>query len=1070
MDPLEVLSSVALDWAPTPDDVWRPSPYHVDRVHGGAERRVLAGIDSVNDGTTSPLGIAILGQRGAGKTHLLGWVRHQAQLRNGYFHLVTLHDGVEFWSSTLHCVLDGLNRIGEGTDSQLAAFLRRLAALLRFSPSQQDAIAGDMRISAESLDIFIGAFRSKWPRLGMDCQDTVRALVLYASRQNQAQDVGNAYLQGREETTAGERAQWGIQQRDRKPPQWLVQELFRLLALTGPSVVAVDQIDALVSRYGGSLVYQDEDGRAARDDRQLAMIANGLMDLRELTSRSLCVVACLQQSWQLIKKSVANTAADRFRTVLQLRQIPSPEVGEALIAKRLAIPFAKAGFTPPYPTWPVKHSAFAEAVEYTPRRLIQVVDAHITACLSRDLITELTRLDDVEEWPTGGGGQAGAGGTMPRETGTQSPGLSQLDDRFAELRKNADVSGALLSGSEDAAMPPLIAAGLAAWIDERGAAAGLFSQDGSPRGASTLHGRLRRTLNEELEDEIHWGFRAISSPHARAALVRLQAASGFVGLHEGSTRRRLLILRNTEWSKGPKTQAALRQLEESGGRCLKVAEDDLAVFDALRRMREERHPDLPVWLASRQPASNTRLLKEALGDEPGGPLPGQPDHDRPDGSAGGPILDPIGTLVPLIAPEQPRQGGDGSAPTIRLGTDADMGGAVDMALEALRKHTAIFAGSGSGKTVVIRRLIEECALQGVSSIVLDPNNDLARLGDPWPKPPASWEAGDEARAQEYLAATDVVVWTPRRAAGRPLSFQPLPDFAAVRDDPDELAAAIDAAVATLAPKARVDGNSVKAERGQAVLREALTEFAGRGRGSLSSYVEFLANLPDGVSALTAANKLAEDLSQTLTAAMVNDPLFGGIGTPVDPGALLAPPPGKRARVSVISFIGLPTDEQRQSFTNQLQMALFSWIKRHPAGDRPLGGLFVMDEAQTLAPSGPMTACTKSTIALASQARKYGLGLVFATQAPKALHNRIPGNAATQLFGFLNSPAQITAAKEMALAKSSAIPDISRLRAGEFYLAAEGSEFQKIRTPLCLSYHPRSPLSTEEVLGRASVGR
>ncbi|MFC3981971.1 hypothetical protein, partial [Streptosporangium jomthongense] len=38
-----------------------------------------------------------------------------------------------------------------------------------------------------------------------------------------------------------------------------------------------------------------------------------------------------------------------------------------------------------------------------------------------------------------------------------------------------------------------------------------------------------------------------------------------------------------------------------------------------------------------------------------------------------------------------------------------------------------------------------------------------------------------------------------------------------------------------------------------------------------------------------------------------------------------------ARASVISFVGLPSDEQRQSFVNQLQMALFAWIRRNPAG-------------------------------------------------------------------------------------------------------------------------------------------
>lgn len=110
------------------------------------------------------------------------------------------------------------------------------------------------------------------------------------------------------------------------------------------------------------------------------------------------------------------------------------------------------------------------------------------------------------------------------------------------------------------------------------------------------------------------------------------------------------------------------------------------------------------------------------------------------------------------------------------------------------------------------------------------------------------------------------------------------------------------------------------------------------------------------------------------------------------------------------------------------------------------------------------------MALASQARKYGLGLIFATQAPKALHNRIPGNAAAQFFGLLNSPIQIEAAREMAKAKGGDVLDISRLTSGEFYLAAQGTAPRKLRTPLCLSYHPRSPLTTEEVIDRARRSR
>ncbi|WP_338028122.1 hypothetical protein [Actinocatenispora thailandica] len=163
---------------------------------------------------------------------------------------------------------------------------------------------------------------------------------------------------------------------------------------------------------------------------------------------------------------------------------------------------------------------------------------------------------------------------------------------------------------------------------------------------------------------------------------------------------------------------------------------------------------------------------------------------------------------------------------------------------------------------------------------------------------------------------------------------------------------------------------------------------------------------------------------------------------------------------------MPAEEARQGFVNQLQMALFAWIKKNPATDRPLLGLLVLDEAHTLAPSGGMTACTQSTLALASQARKYGLSLVVATQAPKGLHNRVSGNCATQVYGLLNNPTQVEAAREMARAKGDDVEDVSRLRSGEFYLASEGSSPRRIRVPMCLSHHPRSTLTTDEVLARA----
>ncbi len=88
-----------------------------------------------------------------------------------------------------------------------------------------------------------------------------------------------------------------------------------------------------------------------------------------------------------------------------------------------------------------------------------------------------------------------------------------------------------------------------------------------------------------------------------------------------------------------------------------------------------------------------------------------------------------------------------------------------------------------------------------------------------------------------------------------------------------------------------------------------------------------------------------------------------------------------------------------------------------------------------------------------------------------VHSRVSspsGNAANQFFGFLNASAQISAAKELARAKGGSIDDVSRLGSGEFYVAGEGTAFTKVREPMCLSHHPASPPTTEEVIARAAA--
>ena len=826
------------------------------------------------------------------------------------------------------------------------------------------------------------------------------------------------------------------------------------------AVVCVDQLDGLVA------VTSRDSAEDSPEILLLNHVANGLMDLAEDSPNSLIVLSCFAATWKLITTKAVDSAGARFPILLRFHNVPSAEVGQALISAYFQSGYQRLSFAPPYPTWPILPEAFSDSHYYSPRELISIAEAHIRNCRRKGAITELSAFASSEP------DKPAPPPSLPAEEGLNDADLNSFDDAYAAARKSAQIDLALDEKSVDTALPSLLYAGLSAWIAENGVGES-HRLDGLPGRNPTLHARLRQLLTASTEDEAHWSFRAVLGTHPRTALNQLRRAINESGLGLSAVKRHLVVLRNESWSAGPETRKTVVEFESLGGKLLPLDKSDLAVFAAVATMKKAHGETLSPWLRARRPASGTRLLAAVLNGQPQSPemqrsrsAANPSPQARSEGpTAVRPTPPPAAERIPLRPPTAITAHAPPGPPAIVLGVSPDTGKPISMRLEDLRRHTAIFAGSGSGKTVFLRRIIEECALAGVSSIVLDPNNDLARLGLPWPEAPSGWREGDAERARRYLNETDVVIWTPRRATGRPLSFQPLGDLAAVADDPEALDQAVDNAVATLAPRAGLPRSGAKNTKGQAVLNEALRRFVMDGGTGLKSFLGYLGNLPADVSSLSEGVELAQDMSQTLQAATVVDPLFGGDGAPVDPGVLLTPTRGKRARVSVISLIGLPNDDQRQSFVNALQMALFAWVKRNPAGG-DLGGLYVMDEAQTFAPASPATACSQSTRALAAQARKYGLGLVFATQAPKGIHSQIVGSATTHVYGFLNAQAHIAAVRDLAQAKGGDVADIGRLTAGQFYVASERIALQKILSANCLSHHPRSPLTEAEVMALA----
>jgi hypothetical protein len=371
--------------------------------------------------------------------------------------------------------------------------------------------------------------------------------------------------------------------------------------------------------------------------------------------------------------------------------------------------------------------------------------------------------------------------------------------------------------------------------------------------------------------------------------------------------------------------------------------------------------------------------------------------------------------------------------------------------------------------VFLKRVVEEAALLGIPSIVLDGANDLSRLGAAWPERPAGFSDADAQKARRYHEQTEVVVWTPGAPKGNPMRLKPRPDFTATSSDPEEraeeLRAAIEIATTSIADMI-VKGSAGAAAKQTAILKATLRHFARRG-GTIQDFVRFLREPPDDViEPYEKGDRIARELSELLHAEIENDPLVGGSGTALDPALLFRAPAPDKTRVSVLNLVGLTSYDQKRRFVDQLAATLFSWIKKNPAPAGGLLGLVVIDEAKDFVPSGKSVPGKENLIRLAAQARKYGLGLLFATQEPKSIEHSIVSNCSTLLAGKMASPTAIDALQQLLSDKGTRATDVGTLKRGTFYFGSAPDKPVKIATSLCLSYHPSTPPSEAEVLETA----
>src|SRR5262249_46396495 len=144
----------------------------------------------------------------------------------------------------------------------------------------------------------------------------------------------------------------------------------------------------------------------------------------------------------------------------ELLTIRDPAIARRIIERRFAHGFRQVGFSPPYPSWPVRPEAFETAAKFTPPQLLIEIDTHVRNCLLNEEVQELDRLDEPS---------SGEPSVAPLDgRGIPDDLRRRLDARFSELRDEADVAAPFDPDREDTVVPGLLSAGLTAWIIERG--------------------------------------------------------------------------------------------------------------------------------------------------------------------------------------------------------------------------------------------------------------------------------------------------------------------------------------------------------------------------------------------------------------------------------------------------------------------------------------------------------------------------------------------------------------------------------------------------------------------------
>ena len=360
----------------------------------------------------------------------------------------------------------------------------------------------------------------------------------------------------------------------------------------------------------------------------------------------------------------------------------------------------------------------------------------------------------------------------------------------------------------------------------------------------------------------------------------------------------------------------------------------------------------------------------------------------------------------------------------------------------LTTHAVCLGMTGSGKTGLGVILLEEAALDGVPSLVIDPKGDMTNLlltfPDLRPEDFQPWVNPDDARRKEldldsYAAqmadlwrkglegtgqgperirrlkeAADFVIYTPGSSAGQQVSILhtlKAPDMS-WDSDSELLHDKIESVVSALLGLIGIEADPVRSR--EHILLSNIFEDAWRKSEDLdlAQLILRVQKPPFTQLGVFPVDTFFPEKDRMALAMLLNglvaSPTFADWiqGHPLDIDGLLYSPSGK-PQVSIL-YIAHLSEAEKQFFVTLMLEQVVSWM-RAQSGPTSLRSLLYMDEMFGYLPPHPSNPPTKKPLlTLLKQARAFGLGLILATQNPVDLDYKALSNAGTWFIGRMQA--------------------------------------------------------------------